>query len=151
MGSRMMTRGGARSGGMPLYKRLGNRALTAMQNRILRAKLSEYHSGYRLYSTAALRCIPFDLDADGFHFDTEIIVQLLIAGQRIRELPIPTHYGDEISRVNALGYAWRVLMAAIMARIQEIGLLYDRKLDCRPGDPLARLDAPRLGFDSPPP
>jgi hypothetical protein len=149
MGSRMLTRGGARSGGMPLYKRVGNRSLTALQNWIMRAKLSEYHSGYRLYNTAALRRIPFDLDADGFHFDTEIIVQLLIAGQRIREVPIPTYYGDEISRVNAFGYGWRVLMAAIMARVQEVGLLYDRKYDCRPGDPLARLDAPRLGYDSP--
>jgi hypothetical protein len=96
-----------------------------------------------------LRRIPFDLNADGFHFDTEIIVQLLTAGQRIRELPIPTHYGAEISRVNVFGYGWRVLMTAIMARIQEVGLFYDRKLDCRPGDPLARLDAPRLGYDSP--
>jgi Glycosyl transferase family 2/Methyltransferase domain len=149
MGSRMMTRRGALDGGMPLYKFVGNRVLTALQNRILQAELSEYHSGYRIYSTAALRRIPFDLNADGFHFDTEIIVQLLIAQQRIRELPIPTYYGKEISRVKALPYGWRVLMAAVVARVQEVGLLYDRKFDCRPGDPLALLDAPRLGYDSP--
>ncbi|RAI45706.1 bifunctional glycosyltransferase/class I SAM-dependent methyltransferase [Rhodoplanes roseus] len=149
MGSRMMTRGGARAGGMPLYKRVGNRLLTALQNAILRARLSEYHSGYRLYATAALRRIPFDLNSNGFDFDTEIIVQLLIAGQRIRELPIPTHYGDEISRVNVFGYGWRVLVAAAVARLQEVGLFYDRKYDCRPGDPEARLDLPRLDYDSP--
>ena len=149
MGSRMMTRRGALNGGMPLYKFVGNRILTALQNWVLRARLSEYHSGYRLYSTAALRRIPFDLNANGFHFDTEIIVQLLIAGQRIRELPIPTYYGEEISRVKVFRYGWRVMMAAIMARIQEIGLLYDRKFDCRPGDPGAPLDAPRLTYDSP--
>jgi glycosyltransferase involved in cell wall biosynthesis len=149
MGSRMMTRRGARDGGMPLYKLVGNRILTALQNRILRARLSEYHSGYRLYSAAALQRIPFDLNANGFHFDTEIIVQLLIARQRIRELPIPTYYGKEISRVKALPYGWRVLMTTIMARIQELGLFYDRKFDCRPGDAGARLDAPRLAYDSP--
>lgn len=149
MGSRMMTRHGARDGGMPLYKVIGNRALTAFQNWILNARLSEYHSGYRLYSTAALRRIPFDLNANGFHFDTEIIVQLLIAVQRIHELPIPTHYGDEISRVKVFGYGWRVMLAALAARSQQIGLFYDRKYDCRPGDPWARLDAPRLAYDSP--
>ena len=77
MGSRMLTRGGARRGGMPLYKFIGNRVLTILQNALLRSRLSEFHSGYRLYSTAALRRIPFDLNSNGFHFDTEIIVQLL--------------------------------------------------------------------------
>ena len=149
MGSRMMMPGGARGGGMPLYKYVGNRVLTALQNRVLGEALSEYHSGYRLYSASALRRVPFDLDADGFHFDTEIIVQLLIARQRIRELPIPTYYGSEISRVNSFGYGLRVLRAAIMARAQDVGLFYDRKFDCRPGDPLARLDEPRLHYDSP--
>jgi glycosyltransferase involved in cell wall biosynthesis len=134
MGSRVMTRGGARKGGMPLYKLVGNRILTALQNRLLRARLSEYHSGYRLYSIAALQRIPFALAADGFHFDTEIIIQLLIAGQRIRELPIPTFYGDEISRVDGLSYAWNVLWSSVRARAQALGLVHDRKFDCRPAD-----------------
>lgn len=149
MGSRMLTPGGARRGGMPLYKFVGNRLLTTLQNRLLRAELSEYHSGYRLYAASALRRIPFDLNANGFHFDTEIIVQFLVAGLRIRELPIPTFYGEEVSRVNSLGYGLHVLAAAATARIQELGLFYDRKFDCRPGDPLARLDVPRLDYDSP--
>jgi hypothetical protein len=149
MGSRMMTRRGALTGGMPLYKFVGNRILTAVQNWVLRAQLSEYHSGYRLYSTAALRRIPFDLNANGFHFDTEIIVQLLIAGQRICELPIPTYYGEEISRVNAFRYGCHVIMAAVMARIQQVGVFYDRKFDCRLGDPEPQIDAPRLAYDSP--
>src|SRR5258706_1838065 len=63
MGSRIMTRGGARRGGMPLYKLVGNRVLTALQNRLLGARLSEYHSGHRLYGTAALPRIPVQLAA----------------------------------------------------------------------------------------
>jgi hypothetical protein len=143
LGSRMMVSGGARAGGMPRYKIVGNRVLTWLQNRILRASLSEYHCGFRLYTTAALRRIPFDLDADDFHFDTEIIVQLLIAGLRIRELPIPTHYGDEISRVKVFRYGWNVLAAVTAARLQEAGLFHDRKFDCRPGDPDAGPGAAR--------
>lgn len=96
LGSRMMTRRSARRGGMPLYKFLGNKTVTSMQNRLLRANLSEFHSGYRVYSTEALRRIPFDLNTNDFHFDTEIIIQLMIAGLRIKELPIPTYYGDEM-------------------------------------------------------
>ena len=133
LGSRIMTRGGARRGGMPLYKLVGNRILTTLQNFLLRTRLSEFHSGYRLYGTAALRRIPFALAADGFHFDTEIIIQLLIAGQRLRELPIPTFYGDEISRVDGVSYAWHVVRSSLLARAQAHGLHYDRKFDCRRG------------------
>ena len=104
--------------------------LTKMQNRMLRTALSEFHSGYRLYRTDALRRVPFDLNSNDFHFDTEIIIQLVIAGQRIRELPIPTYYGDEICHVDGLRYAWNVTKAMLLARIQEYGLLYERKYDC---------------------
>ena len=104
-GSRMMSRFGALRGGMPVYKFVGNRILTWIQNRLLRASLTEFHTGYRVYSVAALRRIPFRLNSNVFHFDTEIIIQLLNAHQRILELPIPTYYGDEICRVNGIGYA----------------------------------------------
>ena len=67
--------------------------------------MSEFHSGYRVYSVAALRKIPFALNTNDFHFDTEIIIQFDLAGLRIRELPIPTYYGDEICHVNGLKYA----------------------------------------------
>ena len=62
---------------MPLYKYAGNRILTAIQNRLLRTMLSEFHSGYRLYSVKALAAIPFDRNTNDFHFDTEIIIQLV--------------------------------------------------------------------------
>jgi glycosyltransferase involved in cell wall biosynthesis len=147
-GSRMLRAGDARRGGMPLYKYVGNRILTAVQNRLLRASLSEWHSGYRLYSTAALRRIPFHLNSHAFHFDTEIIVQLLIAGLRIKEIAIPTYYGDEISRVNGIAYAKDVVLACLAARAQEWSLFYDRKFDCRPPHAASALYTPKLDFES---
>src|SRR4029078_8248621 len=84
-GSRMLSQGAARQGGMPLYKFVGNKILTRVQNRLLRTQFSEVHSGYRVYSVPALKKIPFDRNTNDFHFDTEIIIQLLLAGMRIRE------------------------------------------------------------------
>lgn len=146
-GSRMMTPSGARRGGMPLYKLLGNRILTWIENKLLRSHLSEFHSGYRIYSTKALAAIPFDRNANDFHFDTEIIIQLLTARQTIKELPIPTYYGDEICYVNGMHYAFNVVAAALRARLQESGLFYERKFDCAPGDSLPYL--PKFTYTSP--
>lgn len=129
-GSRMLSRGGALKGGMPLYKFVGNHVLTWYQNTMMGASLSEYHSGYRLYATAALKRVPFALNSNVFHFDTEIILQFQLAGLRIVELPIPTFYGDEICHVDGLRYAWDVAVATTKARAQAMNLLYDRKFDC---------------------
>src|SRR3977135_3045658 len=74
-GSRMIDKRAARQGGMPAYKCIGNQVLTAFQNRMLGTKLSEFHPGYRLYSTAALTQIPFEKNTNDFHFDTELITQ----------------------------------------------------------------------------
>ncbi len=133
-GSRMLEPSGALRGGMPLYKFVGNRILTYVENRLLDASLSEFHSGYRIYSAAALRRIPFERNSNVFHFDTEIIIQLLIAKQKILELPIPTYYGDEICYVNGMRYALDVCVSALKARLQHMGLFYDRKFDCAPND-----------------
>lgn len=150
-GSRMMNRFAALRGGMPLYKYLGNKILTGFQNRLLKSSLSEFHSGYRLYSVAALERIPFERNANDFHFDTEIIIQLFRAGMRIRELPIPTYYGDEICYVNGLKYAWQVTKATLLARAQDLGILYERKFDVSAmteEDPTYPYRA-KLGFESP--
>lgn len=132
-GSRMMVKGDAIRGGMPLYKYIGNRLLTWYENWLLRASLSEYHSGYRVYRVAALKHVPFECNTNAFHFDTELIVQLLRAGFRISEVPIPTYYGDEICHVNGLKYAWNVVKTVAISRAQDYGIWYDRKYDCRPG------------------
>lgn len=128
-GSRMMTRFGALEGGMPLYKFAGNKVLTTCQNLLLGTALSEFHSGYRLYSVAALTKIPFRLNSNDFHFDTEIIIQLVNASFKIVELPIPTYYGDEICRVNGMKYAKDVMIATAQNALHRAGLLYQRRFD----------------------
>ncbi len=128
-GSRMMNRGGAREGGMPLYKLLGNKVLTRFQNALLGSQLTEFHSGYRLYSVRALQRVPFECNTNEFHFDTEIIIQFVLAGMRIKELPIPTYYGDEVCRVDGMKYAWDVCKTMLRARVHGMDLLYDRKFD----------------------
>lgn len=130
-GSRMMTKGAALKGGMPLYKFVGNKILSGFENRMLRTDFTEFHSGYRVYSVEALKKVPFHLNTNVFHFDTEIIIQFVFAGLRIREKPIPTYYGDEICHVDGLKYAWDVVKAVLISRAQELSLQYDRKYDCR--------------------
>lgn len=129
-GSRMMEGTSALKGGMPLYKFVGNKILTKFQNFLLQSNLSEFHSGYRLYSTVALAKVPFDLNSNDFHFDTEIIIQFVLARLVIKELPIPTFYGDEICHVNGMKYAWDVCRTTLHARVQKFHILYDRKFDC---------------------
>ena len=76
-GSRMTTQGGARQGGMPLYKFVGNKILTTLQNRLAKVSLTEWHSGYRAYSVAALRKVNFLKNSDYFDFDSQIILQMI--------------------------------------------------------------------------
>jgi glycosyltransferase involved in cell wall biosynthesis len=144
-GSRMIDSRAARAGGMPFYKWIGNKILTRFQNRMLRTRLSEFHSGYRLYSTAALSRIPFEKNTNDFHFDTEIIIQLVMKKLRVAELPIPTYYGEEICHVNGLKYAWNVARTMLRARLHEMNLLFDRKFDVHP--PQENYDL-KLGFAS---
>ena len=120
-GSRMLDEGAARRGGMPLYKYVGNKILTRVENVAAGTSLSEWHSGYRAYSVAALRDVPFDRNHDDFDFDTQIIVQLIEAGKRIVEIPIPTYYGDEICHVNGLGYARDVTRDVLRYRAHKMG------------------------------
>lgn len=108
-GSRMLTPGGARGGGMPWWKYIANIGLTKYGNAILGLRLSEYHSGFRAYSRAVLRTIPLEENSDDFVFDTEIIVQLLHYNFRITEIPIETRYFSEASSIGlrrSLTYGW---------------------------------------------
>jgi glycosyltransferase involved in cell wall biosynthesis len=146
-GSRMMKPGDALKGKMPKYKYLGNRILTGIQNRLLGTNFSEFHSGYRIYATSALRLIPFERNTNDFHFDTEIIIQLVLAGRRIVEHPIPTYYGDEICRVNGIKYAKNVVKASLQASLQRTHLFYDRRFDCAPVESGNRYPS-KLDFDS---
>lgn len=146
MGSRMLVRRNALKGGMPLYKFVGNQILTWYQNRVLRCRLSEFHTGYKVCSIELLRRIPFELNSNVFHFDTEIIIQFLRARARIAEVPIPTHYGDEICRVDGLRYARDVVNASTVALLQDFGLVYRRNFDVAP--PTNQHYVAKLGFES---
>lgn len=131
-GSRMMTKGAAREGGMPLYKYVGNKILTSFENGMLGTHMSEFHSGYRLYSTDALKKIPFDRNTHDFHFDTQIIIQLHAAGLRIVEVPIPTYYGDEICHVNGMKYAADVVKSVLQYEAHELGLQHFPEYEVQP-------------------
>lgn len=138
-GSRMTTVTSARRGGMPLYKVVGNRALTSVQNRLAGLELTEWHSGYRAYRVTALTDLALEANSDGFDFDTEIILQLRARGLRIVEIPIPTHYGDEICYVNGLAYARDILVHTLRYRLGsrgfgqgqlgQVGDIYEYKVD----------------------
>ncbi|HET7212595.1 MAG TPA: bifunctional glycosyltransferase/class I SAM-dependent methyltransferase [Terriglobia bacterium] len=149
LGSRMMTRLGALKDGMPLYKFAGNKILTWMQNRVLHASLTEFHSGYRLYSVAALSALPFERNTNDYHFDTEILIQLLRARRRLKELPIPVYYGDEIRNVKGLKYSFHVLRSTLLSRAQDYSILYQRKFDVSRPVENNTFYQPKFHFESP--
>ena len=145
LGSRMIRPWGALKGGMPLYKFIGNRILTWVQNLILATNLSEFHSGYRAYSVKAISEIPFKFNTNDFHFDSEIIIQLILKKFRIKETPIPTYYGNEICYVKGAKYAWNVIRTTINSRLQCMGIFYRRKFDI---DNTSCLYDLKLGYTS---
>ena len=97
LGSRMLVAGSARAGQMPLYRYWSNKALTAVENRMLGTSYSELHTGYRAYSRRFLETVPFMRNSDDFVFDTEVIAQAVAFGQRVVEVPITTRYFPEAS------------------------------------------------------
>jgi glycosyltransferase involved in cell wall biosynthesis len=99
LGSRILG-GGARKGGMPLYKYFANRMLTAFQNLFLGVKLSEYHTGFRAFSRELLEALPLAENSDNFVFDNQMIAQAVAFGFRIGEISCPTKYFAEASSIN---------------------------------------------------
>ena len=135
LGSRMVRRLDALRGGMPIHKWLGNQVLTWFENRMLRVRLTEFHTGYRAFRLDTLRQIPFEHNSHDFHFDTEILIQLISWGQKIVEVAIPTHYGEEVCHVNGLCYAWQCVKAVTKYRLFRMGLFYNRFLDTKHDGP----------------
>lgn len=99
LGSRILGNGALR-GGMPVYKYIANRLLTLLQNLLSGEKLSEYHTGYRAFSRAAIEALPFEGNSDDFIFDNEMLAQLIWGGYRIAEITCPTKYFKEASSIN---------------------------------------------------
>jgi glycosyltransferase involved in cell wall biosynthesis len=129
IGSRMMTADAALQGGMPKYKYYGNIILTKMQIALTGLKLSEYHSGYRAYSVKFLKSIPFWENSNEWHFDTQILLQNYQIKARIKELPIPTYYGDEICHVNGISYGLNCIVSSFGFLLYRRGIYYSRKYD----------------------
>lgn len=116
LGSRMLVEGGARRGGMPLWKRVANHFLTSAENLAMGRRFSECHTGYRAYSRRFLETVPFLRNSNGFVFDTEVIFQAVAFGLPVREIPISTRYFEDASSVGfrsgvvyGLGTLWTAL------------------------------------------
>jgi glycosyltransferase involved in cell wall biosynthesis len=125
LGSRILGKG-ALKGGMPLYKYIANRILTFLQNMIINQKLSEYHSGYRAYSSKVLRRINYHANSNEFVFDNQVISQIFMAGFEIAEITCPTKYSPETSSINfssSLKYGIGCLMTSLKYLFHKTGLL----------------------------
>ena len=118
-GSRMINSINALKGGMPLYKYLGNIALTFFQNLVLSSNLSEFHSGYRSYKVSSLKKIKFKINTNDFHFDTEIIIQFLKNNLKIKEIAMSTHYGSEISHLRSIPYGLNIVRSTLVSRFKK--------------------------------
>ena len=128
LGSRILG-GCAREGGMPLYKYVANRALTAAENLLLGAKLSEFHTGFRAYSRRLLETLPLEANSDDFVFDNELIAQTLHFGFPVGEISCPTRYFAEASSIGFLRscrYGFGVLRVAFTYRAMRLGLAAPR-------------------------
>jgi len=123
LGSRILG-GGALRGGMPLWKYLANRALTWIENLLLGARLSEYHTGYRAFSRELLERLPLEANSDDFLFDNQILAQILWLGESIGELPCPTRYFPEASSIDfprSVRYGFGCLAVALRFRVARWG------------------------------
>jgi glycosyltransferase involved in cell wall biosynthesis len=134
IGSRILG-GGALRGGMPWWKYLANRVLTAFENLLLGAKLSEYHTGYRAYSRRLLATLPWQENSDDFVFDNELLAQVIIGGYRLGEISVPTRYFPEASSINfvrSMHYGLGVLAVSLLGLLARSGL-YRHRLFRRAG------------------
>ncbi|MBZ5657585.1 MAG: glycosyltransferase family 2 protein [Acidobacteriia bacterium] len=128
LGSRIIG-GGTLRGGMPLYKYIANRLLTAFENLFLRIKLSEYHTGYRAFSREVLMKLPLLENSDDFVFDNQMLAQCVHFGFRIGELSCPTKYFEEASSINfrrSVKYGLGVVATTLQFALQKAGLAHFR-------------------------
>jgi glycosyltransferase involved in cell wall biosynthesis len=130
LGSRLAEKGGWRRGGMPIYKYVANRLLTAVENRVLGTHFSELHTGFRAFSRDTLIGVPFLRNSLDFSFDSEILFQAVHFGYRVREVPAPTHYSDDSSSISvgpATVYALKTLWTALRLVLHRRGIVRSKK------------------------
>jgi glycosyltransferase involved in cell wall biosynthesis len=125
LGNRIRSRREALAGGMPLYKYICNRALTAVENFALGQNLGDFHSGFRVYRRAVLEKLAYEGNSDDFVFDTEFLVQAVHHGFRLGDIPVPVRYFDEASSINfrrSLKYGFGTLGALGRYWLNRLGL-----------------------------
>ncbi|MDX6607464.1 MAG: hypothetical protein QOD14_2004 [Solirubrobacterales bacterium] len=130
LGSRMLVPGAAREAGMPLYKRIANRSLTTIENRVLGTQLTDLHTGYRAYGREVLLTVPFLRNSLDFSFDSELLMQASYFGFRIREVSARTRYFEDASSVGfsaSTVYGLKTLWAALRLLLHRSRLLRSRK------------------------
>jgi len=128
LGSRTLGKG-ALHGGMPLYKYISNRLLTAFENVLLRQKLAEYHTGYRAFSREILERINYEKNSEDFVFDNQMLSQIIYLGYEIAEITCPTRYFPEASSINfrrSVKYGLGVLQVSIVHRLCKWGWMKDK-------------------------
>ena len=128
LGSRILGKG-ALKGGMPLIKYVANRGLTFIQNILLNAKLSEYHSGYRAFTKEVLEKINYHANSDNFVFDNQMLAQIWYAGYEIAEITCPTKYFDDASSISLKSssiYGLGVLRTSLQYRLQKWGIMKNK-------------------------
>jgi glycosyltransferase involved in cell wall biosynthesis len=131
IGSRILGSGALR-GGMPIWKYFANRLLTAFENIMLGAHLSEYHTGYRAYSRALLDALPWQRNSDDFVFDNQILAQAIVGSYGIGEVSVPTRYFAEASSIGfrrSVGYGFGVIGTTLLAFLARTGMYRHRLFD----------------------
>jgi len=122
--------------GMPWWKYYANRFLTGLENRAFGLRLSEYHTGYRAFRRGVLELVNFEMNADAFIFDQEIIAQIVNLGLRIAEIPVPTRYFVQASSASfwqSSRYGFSILWLLLRYRLHRAGLLRQRQFDSLEG------------------
>ena len=125
LGSRILG-GYALKGGMPVWKYAANRFLTFMENILIGAKLSEYHTGYRAFSRSLLEQLPLDVDSDDFVFDNQMLAQIIWFGHTVAEVSCPTNYFAEASSINfrrSVKYGFGCLFTALAFRLAKLQII----------------------------
>src|SRR5690554_1170942 len=123
LGSRILGKG-ALKGGMPIIKYIANRGLTFLQNIVMNAKLSEYHTGYRAFTREVLERVNYNVNSDNFVFDNQMLAQIWYAGYEIAEITCPTKYFDDASSINlknSTSYGLGVIKTSFQFRLQKWG------------------------------
>lgn len=126
LGSRIQTRDQVLAGGMPIWKYFANRFLTLFENLAMGLNLSEYHTGFRAYSTKVLKTIPYRRFSDDFVFDQQILISALSFGFNISEIPVPCKYFPEASSINfrrSSKYGLMTLLTVFLYLIHSIGFI----------------------------